>query len=286
MPRNCPYQRQLIRLASDAAFRVLPPLVRLLLHELLAFAAAAPEAGRLRFPGSVIASVSRLVSLSETEVETGLETLAAIGWVEHEAATNTLWMQGARANNARAEAARINGLRGGRPPKIRPGVPGQSTMMLPIPGGLAETHGTEVKPNPESSRAVLPTTSCKEEVSNAREVAPWVVLGEEVVVAAGISQTAGADLSFIRAWLKQGATAELILATVRTVAKRPTYDGNRVHTLKFFDGPMQEALAKRRSAATVAGGDVLTVLAEDKLLQAQQAWAANPVGPMPRRAAA
>jgi hypothetical protein len=281
MARNSLCERAMMRSVSDAAFRILPPLVRLLFHELNAYGAAAAERGRIRFLGSVIKSVSTLLSLSETDVETGLETLASLEMLEVDTETNSIWMVGARANSAKAEAARINGKRGGRPPKNRPVDAAQRSMLLPVPGGLAETQETQTEPNAESSRAVVTTTSFKEGSSTAREEPAWFLLGREVCQAAGLdADEGGLDCEPVRGWLAAGRTRQGILSAVRAAASRPTYAAHRVKSLNFFTSIVEE----QAHAGQVASGEsVHERLAADAYSQAMRVWAANPTGMRPKR---
>jgi hypothetical protein len=257
MARNSSSERQLLRAASDAGFRVLPPMVRLLWFELLAFAAGAPEKGRLRFLHSVSSSVARLLSLSETEVETGLETLAKLGLVEEDAETNSLWMPGARAGLARVDAAKVNGMRGGRPRKgetleqyharrERERFQGmrQGHLMMPISGGQAETQETEAEPNAESSRAVLPTTSLSTDSSSsptAREETALVSLAVEL---AGIAKLEGRrfDAAPVQEWLEAGASAAVLRRAVQLVASRGSYAPERVNGWGYFNPAVREAM--------------------------------------------
>jgi hypothetical protein len=292
MARTTPCERQLMRAAADAAFRVLPPMVRLIWLELYAFAAGAPEKGRIRFLGSVTASVSRLLSIPETDVEAGLETLAALGWVEHDAATNSLWMPGARANTAKAEAARANGIRGGRPrageTPAQANARKQGNLILPIAGGQAETQGTKPQPMPESSRAVLTNSSLEEKVSTARETPDWVHLGMKLAEIARLDPARGGhSYHVVKSWMAmQGATEERIAEAVRKVASRPKYDPTRQRiALEYFTAAVTEHLERVRAAAP-ASDQIVAAIREDAISQRRKAWAANPVGPMPRRAAA
>lgn len=257
MARNSSSERQLLRAASDAGFRVLPPMVRLLWFELLAFAAGAPEKGRLRFLHSVSASVARLLSLSETEVETGLETLAKLGLVEEDADTNSLWMPGARAGLARVEAAKTNGLRGGRPRKgetlehyharrERERMQGmrQGHLMMPISGGQAETQETEAEPNAESSRAVLPTTSLSIDSSSSPTAREETALVSLVAELAGIAKLEGRrfDPAPVQEWLEAGASAAVLRRAVQLVASRGSYAPERVNGWGYFNPAVREAM--------------------------------------------
>lgn len=268
MARNSSSERQLLRAASDAGFRVLPPMVRLLWFELLAFAAGAPEKGRLRFLHSVSASVARLLSLSETEVETGLETLAKLGLVEEDADTNSLWMPGARAGLARVEAAKTNGLRGGRPRKgetleqyharrERERMQGmrQGHLMMPISGGQAETQETEAEPNAESSRAVLPTTSFSIDSSSSPTAREETASASLVAELAGIAKLEGRrfDSAPVQEWLEAGASAAVLRRAVQLVASRGSYAPERVNGWGYFNPAVREAMATTRPLAAQAG---------------------------------
>jgi hypothetical protein len=290
MARTTTCERQLLRAASDAGFRIVPPMVRLLWYELLAFAAAAPEKGRLRFLQSVSGSVSRLLSIPETDVETGLETLAALGLVEHDLATYSLWMPGARANSARKEAAQNNGLRGGRPKKGESAEQAyerrQGHMVLPITGGLQETQETKAEPKPESSRAVLTESPLGEKVSTAHETAAWVSLGQKLAEIARLDPARGGhSFHVVRSWLAlPGASEDRLCEAVRKVAARPKYDPRTQRiSLEYFTAAVREHLDRAR--ATKGDGFDPTSMQDETLRRAKEAWALNPVGPMPRRAA-
>ncbi|HWX48141.1 MAG TPA: hypothetical protein VNZ61_08815 [Roseomonas sp.] len=220
---------------------------------------ASPTPGRWSFLGSVSASVSRLVSvsepISETEAETHLETLAAIGMIELDRAANAILLPGVAADTARAEAARINGKRGGRP--LKGETPEQAlarrqgNLALPIAGGRAETQETARKPSGESSRAVGTTTPLKEESrSTAREKPTWVSLGEEIAELAGLDPLHGGfDFRPVQGWLSEGHSRETILQGVRDAMSRPTFDARRVRWLGFFSGAISDVALKRNRAA-------------------------------------
>jgi len=276
MARNSSCERQLTRAAGDASFRVLPPMVRLLMHEILAFAACAPEKGRLRFLGSVIASLSRLLSIPETDVETGLETLTKLGWVEQDEETNSLWVAAARVAASRSEAARRNGSNGGRPLKgesteqyrarkarEREQAYRQGTLIMPIAGGLAETQETQLGTSAESSRAVTTTTSLSLESSGGstgREETNVGLLCAELAKEARLPEGRKLDPAPVQAWLDAGIAAEAVRRAIRTVASRPKYNPANTMTWDYFTPRLQAEMAQ--SAAMSPAPSEATVVAK------------------------
>lgn len=249
MARSCAGDKWLKRTVSDAAFRTLPPMVRHLWLDLVAYATASDTPGQFRFPGSVSASVSMLLSLSETDVQTALETLADLGWAECDADGRTLWLAGARDNAARAEAARINGNRGGRPRKGETAEAArarrQPSFLLPIAGtaGASETQETESEPKRESSRAAC-LASSKEEVAAAPRDVGWVSLASELADLAGFDGASGGwNATPVRGWMERGATPGLLRQVIGAVAARHGYRDRRVRSFQYFEQAVVEAMA-------------------------------------------
>lgn len=249
MARSCACEKWLRRTVSDAAFRVLPAAVRHLWLDLVAYASSSETPGRFRFPASVVASVSLLVSLPETDVQTHLETLADLDLIEFDADGRTLWMAGARDNAARAEAARINGNRGGRPRKgetleAARARRQQPSFLLPIvgSGAVAETQETESEPRAESSR-VATAKPLEEEAKQAARGTDLVSIGTELADAAGFDgATGGFNFLPVRVWLERGATRELLLHVINQVASRPGYADRRVRSFAYFNNAVIEAI--------------------------------------------
>jgi hypothetical protein len=256
MSRSCLCSRLLARAASDAAFRLLPAPARLLWFDLVTAALAAPVPGRLRFLGSVPASVSVLVSRPETDVRTDLAQLVTLGLLEIEPDETELWLPGVKERAARAEAARRNGTAGGRPRKgetpqqMRERRQGE--MLLSMPGGApadAPEKPTETKPGNPLARA---TTSTSLEVRSSggspppparEETPPWVSLGLELAEIAGLDPARGGyDFRPVQTWLNQGRTPDTIRAAISAAASRPGYQPGKVMSLRYFDRPVAEAL--------------------------------------------
>ncbi|ONG53999.1 hypothetical protein BKE38_11020 [Pseudoroseomonas deserti] len=250
MPRR---PTDLIQVAmSDPRFRLLSfAEVGFWVH-LMNMLLSAPVRGQLQFPGtaSVPALVSRLVStaepMSETEAETQLQTFCELGLIELDEASRTIFLAGARDTSRRAEAARINGLKGGRPRKGETleerRERRQGSFMLPIRGGLAEPQETEAEPNGESSRAVLTTTTKLTGSSSAREETEAAALVQELTGLAGFRpRMQGRELEIVAGWQAAGVSAEGMRAVVQEVANRASYDPGVVKTLGYFTPAMHEA---------------------------------------------
>ncbi|MBW6399996.1 hypothetical protein KPL78_19200 [Roseomonas sp. HJA6] len=253
MARACLCDRWLNRAAGDMGFRALPLLARMLWFEILAASTLAPEKGVLRFPCSVSDAVSRLVNRTETDVETDLAALADLGWLDLDEDGRSVALPGVKAASARTEAARTNGLRGGRPRKGETRETArerrQGTLMLPMAGGAAETQETETEPRPESSRAAAkPIAIEKKEAADAREETDWVALGAELFVLAGLDPARGHHSALpVKGWLEAGAPPDLIREVVRTVAARPRRDGKPIGNLMYFGRAVMEALDTARA---------------------------------------
>lgn len=246
MARTCLCDRWLTRAAADMGFRALPALARLLWFDLLAAAMVAADKGRMRFPCSVSNAVSRLVSRPETEVETDLAALVELGWLELDEDGRGVALPGVQAASARVEAARSNGLRGGRPRKGETREAArdrrQGALMLPLNGGAAETQETETEPTGESSRAAAkPIAIEAKQAADAREETDWVALGAELADLAGLDAARGHHSALpVKGWLAAGASPDLIRDVVRRVAARPRRDGKPIGSLQFFHRAVME----------------------------------------------
>ncbi|MBC9209816.1 hypothetical protein IBL26_23465 [Roseomonas aerophila] len=266
MARVATTERLMVRTVSDPGFLDLPERVQFLWYRLLSYALGAHEKGRIRFSGlsgSVSAAVSRQVPMTETEVETALATLERLGWLERDEETQSLWMPGARAGAARAEAARINGSKGGKPRKGETREEArerredlrrrQGHLMMGIPGGAAETHGTHHEPSEESSCAVPTTTSLQELScsSTAREHDDVASLAVELAQLARLDARRF-DLQPVQAWLEAGASAALLRQVVQRVASRGSYAPERVNGWGYFTQALREALSTTTAPVTRA----------------------------------
>jgi murein DD-endopeptidase MepM/ murein hydrolase activator NlpD len=258
MARSCACDRLLSRAASDFGFRALPLLARMLWFELLAAAVAAPQKGHIRFLGSVSESVSRLVNRSETEIAADLDALARLGWLDADEDGRGVWMPGMRAAVARVEAARTNGLRGGRPRKGETADAArerrQGHLALPIAGGRVETQETKTEPSGESSRAAAASSLSEGKQAAAREAPSWVSLAQELAAIAGIDPARGGWNALpVKGWVDAGVPEDVILETVRQVAARPR--AKPIGSLMFFHRAVMEAHSREapREPSVVSG---------------------------------
>lgn len=270
MPRRCTCARLIAAVEGDPRLRTLPLAARMLFLLVAEAAARAPEFGVLPFSGS--ARVSLLVSASETEVETHLETLVAEGLVRAEGARLVVPLLAEAP--PRTEAARRNGAAGGRPRRGETPAAArerrQSEMMLALPGGGApaapETQG---KPNAENPPLLLITTpSAQEEGSSARE--DWVSIGQEVAEIAGLDPARGGyDFRPVQAWLNAGKSRAAILAAVRGVVEWKGYQPRRVFSLTYFTRAVEkQAEPARPASAEDAAADAAAIARAEAMIEA------------------
>ncbi|WP_459676149.1 hypothetical protein [Acidisoma sp. 7E03] len=190
--------------------------------------------------------------ISETELETHLETLAQRGIIERDETSLTLpdWL-GLR--DRRAEAARENGKKGGRPRK-NAADPRQANILYPLAGGVpgapgSETQETETETQAETlsrGRPLSPEDSSSEE----REEAAVLALLRELAEAGALHQREAGNREAARRWLERGATAvglrEAFMASLRR-AKPP-----RLAPISYFDRLSEDLLARPTAAPATA----------------------------------
>ncbi len=265
MARSCFCSKLLARAAADGAFRVLPETARLLWFEILAMASAAQVPGRLRFLHSVQDSVARLVSRSGTEVGTDLADLAAIEMIELDPDGVTLWLPGARAGQARAEAARRNGLRGGARRKGETLEAMRERRERERAASEDGTEGTEQRTQAAKLTRGRDFTSPSSKIDSGssevqsggesaeRGAPPWVTLGIELAELAGMDDVRGGyDYRPVQAWLDAGHSPDIIRAAVQRVVDSPGYGERRIFTLKYFDKAVMEEAARASYGGTAA----------------------------------
>jgi hypothetical protein len=282
MARSCACDRLLSRAAGDFGFRALPMLARMLWFELLAAATAAPEKGHIRFLGSVSESVSRLVNRTETDVSADLDALATLGWLDRDDDGRGVWMPGMRSAVARVEAARANGLRGGRPRKGETTEAArerrQGALMLPLQGGHRETQETETEPSGESSRAAAKPIATEEEAAAAREAPPWVSLAQDLAGIAGLDPARGGWNALpVKGWVEAGVAADVIVETVRAVAARPR--AKPIGSLMFFHKAVMEAHDRARPRDGLPAAEAM----DDYDTEVLRPWQANGCHGVPMR---
>lgn len=229
--------------------------------------------------------IAMLVPMAETELETQLDALLVHGMLvrrEDGALESPLLA----ARQKRAETARINGLKGGRPRKD--GTPaGQRSIMLPIAGGLGEadakTHG-----EPGADASVSPAKLAKPSEEKAKQAelpapAEWNRICAEAMEAAGFDPVRWTGTcGWVATWWREGASEALILGTIRRVMAR----GNvRPDGFKYFNAAIREAMAAEGAGQPVAVRSGAADSEESKAwAERMRVYVANGCqGPMPVR---
>lgn len=281
MARSCPCERLLARLDADVRLRTLPAAAQMLWVKLMRAALASPEVGLLRVgtEARFAMLVSIAVSVWETDVETHLETLRNRGLVETDETAGTLRLTDAAAEAARTNAARVNGLRGGRPRKGETPEDAlkrrQGAFLMPLP--------KPTEPNAESSRARLSDSDSEEQsdlsVSVPREgtePADVTALGQELAELAGLDAVKAAFVfQDARAWLAQGATPELLRRVVGEVAAKARAQGKVVGSMRYFAAAVREAIQAAKAPRVVMASEAYGDLEMGAYHNAVIAWQQN-----------
>jgi hypothetical protein len=251
---------------TNAAFRILPDAVRLLWHEILGLALTAPDRGLLRFDIPLATALAELLRKTEPEIATGLARLAAAGMLEPDSGGQALWLPGARAGLARADAARQNGKNGGRrragetledmrARRQREREAGfqraQTVMLHSIKGGGMETQGTEARKASDDDDKKIPISLSSPSTPQARADAALAMM-------AAVMEIAGIDPARTHwhageagLWLNLGATQALVEEVAREVMGRKP-GGTPPGSPRYFTGPIEAAVKAGRTATPPA----------------------------------
>lgn len=194
-----------------------------------------------------VGDIATVIRTQETETEPALNRLLELGLLAREAdgAWSIPWLaEGA----ARTNAARSNGLRGGRPRKGETPEEAmrrrQGHLPLPIEGG----RETDAKPKAESSRASTESSSSSSPPPSPQslDARALVALVEELAEIAGMDPARGGyNGSAVRAWLARGATPELLREVVRRVRSRSSA---AIAGFAYFNRAVEEAIAAAAEA--------------------------------------
>ncbi len=286
MGKRCACERLFRRLEEDVRLRTLPMAAQMLWLKLMRLALATDD-GVLRLGSDFgfLTAVSLAVSHAETEVETALAALERRGLAERGADGASLRLPDAVEGAERAKAARLNGLRGGRPRKGETAEAAaarkQGSLMLPVAGGLGETQETEQKPRDESSRAASLASSEEKGAAAAGAGEGWVALGMELAAMAGMDSARGQwNLQPVRGWLASGATPAMLREAVRRVSERPRY--TPPGSLQYFAKAVAEVMAEGQPKPLDTGAEA-RVAARSAAFAAWQA--SGCMGPPPGLAA-
>ena len=175
--------------------------------------------------------VSKAACIDETELETHLAILVAYGLLRLEP-------DGAIAapipigTDRRAEAARINGLKGGRPRKHPDGK--QREMAMAISGGKADF---KTEPAASVSTAIAKLESIKAKKAIAVADADVERIGLAALAEGGLD---GQRCDIVRKWLQDGATEHLITETIH----RKMAGGAAPKHLGYFDAAIRDAMTR------------------------------------------
>lgn len=278
MARRCLADRLLTMTETDPGLMLAGPGAQMVFIRLMRLAARMGSDGFLAFGSAIrnLREVSIAVSIGETELETHVETLVARGVLVREG--EALVCPALREMGRKAAAARANGGLGGRPRKgetveaMR--ARRQGHLMLPVEGGKP----TETEPETLSRARLALASSVEKQEAKPREETDAIALGRRVLEAARIDDaTWMGSFHELRAWLAEGLDAETILATVRTVASRPTYTPPK--SLRYFTPAMSQA-----RPAVAAEAPAPAYMATDEWREYRAAcerFRANPYGPAP-----
>lgn len=246
MSRKCLCDQLLGSDFVQIRLRLVPASARWVWLMLAKAMAVSDEPGVLRFGSGVglFGLVSAIASVSETEAETELENLVRVGLLVRSGEGEIAMPAPQQARSRRAEAARANGLRGGRP-KRDGSDRGQAALPLAIPGGLSE----KPRGNPAEPCLVSPTTTTASTVSSSSSEsgADWVSVAREACDMAGFDEGTGLHTyAIVKDWLAVGATADLIFDVIRRKG------GRHVRSLKYFDAAVREAIQSGRTTSASA----------------------------------
>jgi hypothetical protein len=235
--------------------------------------------------GSVVPNlrdIAMLVPMAETELETQLDALLARGLlVRREDGALESPLLAARLK--RAETARINGLKGGRPRKDG-APPGQRSLIMGLPGGAAEA-GAKTQAEPSAAPVGLPAKLAEalpERSKLAELPADWQRIADAAMEAAGFDPARWTGhCGQVATWLKAGASEALILRVIRRVMARGSA---RPGHFGYFDKAVRAAM-EAEGEVRVASVPVVDPAREARAREFNQAvarWQANGcAGPMP-----
>ena len=272
-------------------YQVLDPGIRHVWDVLLGLMEEADD--RVLRPGFGLGSeagfaawVSLWVSVSVTHAETSLHNLVAAGLlVERDGCL----MPPSTASTRRADTARANGARGGRPRK-QAVVPGQGdmTMRMPIPGGLAKPGlATPMEAGLGQPAAAVPETqditqtgsgvsaqlaslsieaTAKAELASpavaegASSPVPAFVVAQHALAIAQLNPEKNRNaIEVVTRWLGLGLSPERITALLAGKLRVMNKRGKQAQNLTYFDQFMteQSRMAPAQAALPIAPASMI-----------------------------
>ncbi|GBR06371.1 hypothetical protein HW511_00310 [Asaia siamensis] len=205
--------------------------------------------------------------VSETQLETYMETYARTRLITYDAASGLVGLPETLQPTRRAIASRLNGKKGGRPPKnANPAPqhdPRQRTAMMPISGGKTVSQETQCKTQPSHARAKLSLADnisledkakLGAQVDDAQIDTAYQRIGPMAFEAAGFDPARDmGNYRIVRQWaadaMRSGLSADeterLILGVVGSVAERQRSKGAAISHLGYFGKAIGTAIANR-----------------------------------------
>ncbi|GBR18657.1 hypothetical protein [Asaia spathodeae] len=223
--------------------------------------------------------------VTETQLETYMETYAKTRLITYDAASGLVGLPETLQPTRRAIASRLNGKKGGRPPKnVNPTPqhdPRQRTAMMPISGGKTVSCETQHKTQGSYARDKL-SLACNissedkaklgAQVSDAQIDTAYQRIGPMAFEAAGFDPARDmGNYRIVRQWVADAlhgglsieGTERLILGVVETVAERQRSKGASISHLGYFGKAIGTAIANR---------DVPEAPLNEAEIEADRAW--------------
>lgn len=250
MARRSASEKLLDLVETDPRFLLAGPAASMIFIRLVRLMARLGDASVLRL-GFVFGSWNEVafgLRVTETELETHLQTLAYRGILERDDASLTLpeWI-GLR--DRRAEAARENGKKGGRPRKNAP-VPGQGWMPLPIVGGASTTVATETQETKSETQSETLSRgrllSQENQSSEEREEDDVLVLLKELVELGALHPKEVGNIEVAGGWLQRGATLPALRQAFLAATRRSR--APRLAPIGYFTRIVEDLLAQAPTA--------------------------------------
>lgn len=223
--------------------------------------------------------------MSETQLETHMQTYAVSRLITYDAASGLVGLPETLQPTRRAVASRVNGKKGGRPPKnTNPSPqrdPRQRTAMMPISGGKKVSQETQGKTQASYTRdklSLADNISLEDkaklgvQVSDEQIDAAFKRIGPKAFEAAGFDPVRNlGNFHIVRQWsadaLRAGLSVDeaerLILGVVESVSERQRSKGASISHLGYFGKAIGTAIGNR---------DVPEALMSEYEIEADRAW--------------
>jgi hypothetical protein len=205
-----------------------------------------------------------------THTETQIETLVDLGLLARPDADH-LQLPPAMMPTAREISSKINGYSGGRPRKIRH-IPGQTHLMMGIPGGRSEPVsdiGTETQNAPLAGAGPVPGSGSGDHIHDDPGPDPAAdgdrqPVGDEEVArltrrlmqVAGIEGAIGENFGTARFWLAAGLGFDVLSPPIRRQAEKMRSAGKPPLRLAVFRTAVENEV-RRNKVILATSGEIL-----------------------------